>query len=169
MHPRLVSYLKDNRDQIIENWLTETQVPSVKSELETVELTGLVPLEFYNHAFDTILATIWSGEAPTFVFNSMHLDHYLGITCSCRSRCYGGRVCIELHEAGLKAFMSVFREDWDTEAEFSPTDRTCFADIINHGLSGFFKAEIEHCDFKEIRKDCPFVGYGAQSDDRSEH
>ena len=50
MHARLVSYLRDNRDQIIENWLTEVEIPA-PIESEKAE-GGVVPYEFFTTAFD---------------------------------------------------------------------------------------------------------------------
>ena len=158
MHDHLVGYLKDNRDHIIESWLTEANIPShhLMGE-EAEEKSGLVPLAFYAEAFDTILHIIKTGKAPSGIFQTVHLDDFLGVTCACKQRCFGGRVCIELHDAGLQAFMSVFDEDWDADHEFNELDRELCADTINHALSGIVANEIEHCRYKNFRTDCPFV------------
>lgn len=155
MHTRLVSYLRDNRDQIIENWLTEVEVPPPLRSQGTQE--GVVPYAFLAEAFDSVLRVIKNGREQHERSGSVHLENFLGITCECKERCFGGRVCMELHDAGLEAFMSVFDSSWDTEHEFNALDRECGKDLINQALSGFFGQEIESCPHRKSRNDCPFV------------
>jgi len=160
MHARLASYLRDNRDQIIENWLTEVEIPAPAGSSEGE--SGVVPYEFYTSAFDSVLAIIQGGNssAETAATRPTHeegqLNRFLGLTCECRDHCFGGRVCLELQEAGLDAFMSVFSEEWDSEHEFSALDRECCQDLIQHALSGFFGREVELCIHRARRDDCPF-------------
>lgn len=155
MHARLISYLRDNRDQILENWLTEAEVPSPLQPVANEE--GVVPYAFLAGAFDSILEVIECGERQEPFRPGVHLEDFLGVTCDCKERCFGGRVCMELHDAGLVAFMSVFDAAWDTEHEFNALDRECSKDLINHALSGFFGREIEQCPHRQSRNDCPFV------------
>jgi hypothetical protein len=157
MHTRLVSYLRDNRDQIIENWLTEVEIPA-PIESKGAD-SGVVPYEFFTRALDAILDRIQHGSNAAIDKNVLHLNHFLGITCDCRERCFGGRVCMELHDSGLHAFMTVFDEEWDAEHEFSPLERESNKDLINHALSEFFGKEIELCQHKTLRNDCPFVAH----------
>ncbi len=160
MHERLVGYLRDNRDQIIENWLTEAEIPAPESsETETPE-PGVVPYAFFANAVDCVVKIIETGKLCAVDSKQTHINSFLGMTCDCKQRCFGGRVCIELHDSGLKAFMSVFDDEWDTDHEFSTLDRECSADRINHALSGFFAREIELCKRKDFRTDCPFVARG---------
>jgi hypothetical protein len=158
MHARLISYLKDNRDQIVETWLLEAEMPTIPTDQPPSATcpTG-VPLEFLTQTFDRALDVIASGQAPEKKAPGMHLDDILGVTCTCKQRTMGGRVCIELHDSGLVAFLSVFDANWDASGEFSEFDREHFADLINHALSGVFSSEIEHCHYKHFRSDCPFV------------
>ena len=158
MHARLISYLKDNRDQIIETWLLEAEIPSIHTD-QTASTTcpAGVPVEFLAQAFDRTLDVIKSGTPPEQKIDGMHLDDILGVTCTCKQRTMGGRVCIELHDSGLVAFLSVFDTNWDASGEFSEFDREHFADLLNHALSGVFSSEIEHCHYKNFRSDCPFV------------
>ncbi len=154
MHTRLVSYLRDNRDQVIENWLTEAEIPSREDQPSG---SGVVPYAFFADAFDSVIQIIETGHIPKSDISFVHINDFLGITCDCKQRCFGGRVCIELHDAGLKAFMSVFDEEWDCDHEFNQLDRKCSEERINHALSGFFSREIEHCKRKDFRSDCPFI------------
>lgn len=160
MHTRLVSYLQDNRDQIIENWLTEAEIPAPAGS--PIGASGVVPYEFFTTAFDAVLELIEQGPDGKRQTEILHLDRFLGITGECRARCAGGRICIELHEAGLHAFMGVFAEEWDAEHEFNELDRDCSKDLINHALSGIFDREIERCPEKSKRNDCPFVAHQTQ-------
>lgn len=161
MHARLVSYLKDNRDQVIENWLTEVEIPAPNGSkgLEG----GVVPYAFFADAFDSVLEILEYGPSHKTKNGGTHLNSFLGLTCDCRERCFGGRVCMELHDAGLKAYMSVFDDEWDTDHEFNKLDRECCKDLINHALSGFFGKEIEGCHSKTFRNDCPFVAHNEQT------
>lgn len=157
MHARLVSYLQDNRDQIIENWLTEAEIPAPISGQAAGAEEGVVPYAFFSGAFDSVLQRLARGSEAPDTPELTHLNAFLGLTCDCKQRAFGGRVCMELHDSGLTAFMSVFGEDWDTEHEFSELDRECSKDLINHALSGFFGKEIELCLHRTFRVDCPFA------------
>ena len=158
MHAHLVSYLQDNRDQIIENWLLEAEIPAMRTDQASPAIGSAgVPIEFLSHAFDRTLKVIESGKAPEHTTDGIHLDDILGSTCTCKQRTMGGRVCMELHDSGLVAFLSVFETNWDTTSEFSEFDREHFSDLINHALSGVISNEIEHCQYKNFRSDCPFV------------
>ena len=157
MHARLVSYLKDNREQIIENWLTEAEIPPPQDHPADYEAEGVVPYAFFSSAFDNVLERLARGTRKQDDATLPHLSSFLGMTCDCKQRAFGGRVCMELHDSGLTAFMSVFSEDWDTYHEFSELDRECSQDLINHALSGFFGREIELCLHRTFRKDCPFA------------
>lgn len=157
MHARLVSYLQDNREYIIENWLTEAEIPAPQGTLTDCGDEGVVPYAFFSGAFDSVVQRLALGAEAGNVNEITHLNAFLGLTCDCKQRAFGGRVCLELHDSGLTAFMSVFAADWDTEHEFSELDRECSKDLINHALSGFFGREIELCLYRTFRADCPFA------------
>lgn len=158
MHERLISYLKDNRDQIIETWLLEAEIPAMHADHTTSNTPpASVPVEFFAHAFDRTVTAIESGQTPAPQTSGMHLDDILGDTCTCKQRTMGGRVCIELHDSGLVAFMSVFDASWDAAAEFSESDHKNFTNLINHALARVVSSEIEHCQYKNTRSDCPFA------------
>jgi hypothetical protein len=159
MHARLVSYLRDNRDHIIENWLTEAEIPSPQDAPFANTGEGIIPYTFFTHAFDAIVETVNMASDHREVDHNPQLAHFIGSTCECREGCFGGRICMELHDSGLTAFMSVFAEEWDTSKEFNELDRECCADLINHALSGFFGKEIENCPHRESRSDCPFAAH----------
>jgi hypothetical protein len=157
MHARLVSYLRDNRDHIVENWLTEVEIPAPIGSDEREG--GVVPYEFFTTAFEAVMHLLEYGDLAQGPDKILHLNRFLGITCDCQERCYRGRVCMELHDSGLQAFMSVFDHGWDAEHEFNELDRECNKDLINHALSGFIGKEIELCHHKNFRSDCPFVAH----------
>lgn len=157
MHARLVGYLRDNRDHIVENWLTEVEIPA---PIESKEAEGgVIPYAFFAAAFDAVLERIENGAKAKPQPMKLHMDSFLGQTCDCRARCFGGRVCMELHDSGLEAYMSVFSTDWDAEHEFNELDRECCKDLINHALSGFFAEEVDRCQHKHDRSDCPFIAH----------
>ncbi|MFP4068640.1 MAG: hypothetical protein ACOCVJ_03555 [Verrucomicrobiota bacterium] len=159
MHQRLLTYLRDNRAHIVEFWLTEADIPPPPGEDAAAGRTGIVPLTFFEEAVDAVIDTIRRhGKAPENTRRT-HLDDFLGVTCACEQRRFGGRVCMELHDSGLKAFMSVFQDDWDIDHEFNALDRECCEDHINHALSGLFHAEILHCKHRRFRRDCPFSSF----------
>lgn len=157
MHSRLVSYLRDNRDHIIENWLTEAEIPAPQSYHGDSPDEGVVPYAFFADAFENVVKRLESGPAARSNHEVTDMNSFLGITCDCKQRCFGGRVCMELHDSGLTAFMSVFDENWDTGHEFNALDRECSEDLINHALSGFFGKEVELCLHRTFRTDCPFA------------
>ena len=163
MHSRFISYLQDNRDQIIENWLTEAEIPAAGNLETESSATGVVPYAFFANAFDTVTQILQKGNPTRWENNAaLHINNFIGLTCDCKQRCFGGRVYMELHESGLEAFMSVFADDWDTDHEFNQLDREHCASMINHALSGFFGREIELCKRKDFRPDCPFVAHQQQ-------
>lgn len=157
MHERLVNYLRDHRDHIIETWLTEAEVPGPGVARAD---PGVVPYQFFAQAFDEVLTTLERGAIkapPEQPPAPSRMNAFLGLTCACRERCMGGRVCMELHDAGLSAFMAVFAHEWDTDQEFNAFDRQQNKEFINHALSGFFGKEIDLCAERLRRDDCPFV------------
>lgn len=159
MQQRLVSYLKDNRDQIVENWLTEAELPAPLAAAGSGQHEGIVPYAFFSEAFEAVIRVVESGDPGAARAQSPQLASFLGQTCECRARTFGGRVCMELHDSGLTAFLGVFSEEWDVAHEFSALDRERCAEQINHALSGFFGHEIDQCPHKDQRHDCPFSAY----------
>jgi len=159
MHAHLVSYLRDNRDHILENWLTEAEIPTPQSNHAHQADEGVVPYTFYTSAFEDVVHRIELGLDASDHKGPTHLNDFLGLTCECKQRCFGGRVCMELHDSGLTAFMSVFADEWDAHHEFNELDRECCEDLINHALSGFFGREIELCKQRTFRTDCPFAAH----------
>lgn len=159
MHERLISYLKDNRDQIIETWLLEAEITpiDISHTSSTTTCPAGLPVEFLTQSFDRTVQAIESGQVSEELPAGMHLDDILGVTSTCKQRTMGGRVCIELHDSGLGAFLSVFDAKWDTAHEFSELDHEQFSELINQALSGVFATEIKHCEYKNSRSDCPFA------------
>ena len=159
MHERLISYLKDNRDQIIETWLLEAEITPIHTSHtpSTTTCPAGLPVEFLTQSFDRTVQAIESGQVSEELPAGMHLDDILGVTSTCKQRTMGGRVCIELHDSGLVAFLSVFDAKWDTAHEFSELDHEQFSELINQALSGVFSTEIKHCEYKNSRSDCPFA------------
>ncbi len=182
MHQRLVSYLRDNRDQILENWLTEVDLPLPDLDSALNGCQGTVPLAFLEGAFDRVLERLEgkpctchreNGQASTNGKNGsqscnghngshgcnghLHLDNFLNVTCACRIRRVGGRVCIELHLAGLRAFQSVFVDGWDASEDFNDFERARCNELIHHALSSVFGDEVQACEHRHARPDCPFA------------
>ena len=157
MHEHLISYLSDNRDQIIENWLLEAEIPPPIEGDSSSDSQGVVPLAFLNYGFEAVIQILNTGHLPADRDGTMHLRDFLGFTCSCKERCFGGRVCMELHDSGLAAFLSVFDETWDADHEFTQSDRERCTAQLNHALSMLISNEIKNCNHKEFRADCPFA------------
>lgn len=157
MHHRFVSHLRDNRDQIIESWLTGVELPPPADGGEDGDGAGVVPLAFLYRVFDRVLAEVGGRGHPRGAETPpVHLDDFLGHTCRCRDGCARGRVCLELHESGLRAFLSVFEAEWDTCGEFSALDRECCAERLRHAFSEVFAEEVGRCRMRLFRPDCPF-------------
>lgn len=157
MHSRLVSYLRDNRDHIIEHWLTEICLPAPIASQAGDDTSGLVPYTFFIEAFDQIIDQIAAGPGAYQTNASSDMNHFIGITCDCKKNTFDGRVCLELHDSGLSAFMSVFSADWDTSHEFNQLDRDCIEEVIHHALSAYFGKEVKSCALRRRRPDCPFT------------
>ncbi|MEO0795629.1 MAG: hypothetical protein AAFX93_10720 [Verrucomicrobiota bacterium] len=157
MNERLVSYLQDNRDQVIENWLTEADVPAPPNAPSS---EGFVPVSYLEVSFDRIVARIQCGDndradselkpAP------LTLNDIFNTTCSCQASRVRGRVCIELHESGRRAFMSVFNDAWDADGEFSALDRKYCEQVIGGALAWNFSNEVFNCSARQERADCQF-------------
>lgn len=181
MHERLISYLRDNRDQIIENWLTAADLPLPANAIPFEGVQGTVPLAFLEGTFERILSRIegapcrCNGHAkrqqpleeeepqgfyPKVETNGnghLHLDDFLNVTCACALRRVGGRVCIELRNSGIEAFFSVFENGWDAEAEFNDFERERCKELISNALTATFGDEVQTCQHRHERVDCPFA------------
>jgi hypothetical protein len=158
MHRRLVSYLRDNRDQILENWLTEIDLPLPPHLPDTRDCQGTIPLSYLQAVFDKVILSLQGKTNQTSnTASSDGLDSIINVTCSCHDKSHRGRVCLELHEAGLRAFHTIFEDAWDADGEFSPLDRECCMSLINQALGKVIQNEIQNCQHKHSRSDCPFV------------
>ncbi|MEM1222459.1 MAG: hypothetical protein AAGH40_06815 [Verrucomicrobiota bacterium] len=155
MHQHLISYLSDNRDHIIENWLTETQVPEFSEGPEEMELREILHLDFYKRAFESVLTSISTKKSPFFFSRAIHIGRHLSIGRFRKKYGFIDQVQNGLHEAGLKAFMNVFKEDWDAGSEFSRTDRKYLEDLIGRSLSDFLVTEMGYNRSEGITKSAP--------------
>lgn len=155
MNQRLVSYLRDNRDFIIENWLTEADLPPPEN---ASGCEGSVPVAFLDGVFDRVLDRI-SGRHECHCQDHKHqvaFSQVLGVTCACQTHRLRGHVCLELHEAGARAFNAVFSDNWDAEGEFNQLDRESGLRQINEALAWIFGQEIFRCPKRIGKADCPF-------------
>lgn len=165
MHERLVNYLRDNRDQILESWLTEADLPLPPNAIPFDGMQGTVPLAFLEDVFERLLKRI-SGEPCNCHghkgadgcngHKALHLDDFLNITCACSLRRMGGRVCIELHQSGRQAFHSIFENGWDAGEEFNEDERKHCLERIDNALASTFGEEVGGCRHSLERPDCPF-------------
>ncbi|WP_309387142.1 hypothetical protein [Cerasicoccus frondis] len=157
MNRRLVSYLRDNRDHIIENWLTECDLPPPPAH---AECEGSVPVAFLEGTFDRILERI-SGEKAQCHCPShktrLTMTDVLGVTCACQTNRLRGYVCLELHEAGIRAFHEIMNDNWDSQREFNDFDREAALKLINESLAWIFGQEIFRCPNRIGKDDCPFT------------
>ncbi len=157
MNERLVNYLQDNRDFIIENWLTEADLPPPEG---ASSYEGSAPVAFLEGLFERVIDRI-SGRASTCRGpnndQEVTFKDVLGVTCVCQTHRLRGHVCLELHEAGIRAFDAVFNDHWDSEREFNEFDRELGLRVINESLSWIFSQEIFHCPHRVGKEDCPFT------------
>lgn len=155
MNKRLVSYLQDNRDFIIENWLTEADLPPPAGR---AGCEGSVPVAFLEGVFDRVVNRISGKRVSPYDENDrIEFNDVLGVTCACQTDRVRGHVCLELHEAGARAFASVFNDDWDPQGEFNELDREMSLRIINETLAAIFSKEIFRCHGRIDNLKCPFT------------
>ncbi|WP_269540693.1 hypothetical protein [Cerasicoccus fimbriatus] len=157
MNKRLTSYLRDNRDHIIENWLMESDLPP---PTDRSECEGSVPVAFLEGVFDRVLERI-SGSQPAChcgtANQKVELRQILGVTCACQTNRLRGHVCLELHEAGIRAFGAIMHDSWDAQQEFNDFDRENSLKAINEALAWIFSQEIFRCPHRVGKQDCPFT------------
>lgn len=156
MNRRLVSYLQDNRDFIIENWLTEADVPPPAG---ANGCEGSVPVAFLEGLFERVVDRLSGrdrchcpGETKKLAF-----DDVLGVTCACQTQRLRGHVCLELHDAGLRAFTKVFEDEWDPQGEFNQLDRETSLRLVHESLANIFSQEVFQCPHRPGKQDCPFT------------
>ena len=157
MNKRLCSYLRDNRDHIIENWVMESDLPP---PADHTECEGSVPVAFLEGVFERILERI-GGEKPAChcvsESHKVELRQILGVTCACQTNRLRGHVCLELHEAGIRAFGAIMQDNWDSQHEFNEFDRENSLKAINEALAWIFGQEIFRCPHRVGKQDCPFT------------
>jgi len=157
MNQRLVSYLKDNRDFIIENWLTEADLPPPSS---VATRQGSVPVAFLEGLFDRVIERIGGPNGQCHCVTprqKVEFKDVLGVTCACQTHRLRGHVCQELHESGVRAFSAVFVDEWDPQGELNQFDRETGLRVINETLSFVFGQEIFHCPKRTGNQSCPFT------------
>lgn len=120
---RLVSYLKDNQDQIVESWLTGAAVPDSAYGYDA-GLRERRLLRFLEGAFVVVLDQL-SGNEPAEPgwLDGARFAQLMEETAWCP--CDGSRACfnLQLCDAGGMAFQSVLCETWDTAGEFTALER----------------------------------------------
>ncbi|GHC05351.1 hypothetical protein [Cerasicoccus arenae] len=157
MNKRLVGYLQDNRDHIIEDWLTESELPA---PVGAQAANGSVPVAFLESVFDRVLNRIKGKTCKcggTGECAKLKLGDILGVTCACQTYRLRGHVCLELHEAGARAFMGIFSDTWDIQGEFNELDREASMKLIGEALDWIFSQEIFRCPQRTENEDCPFI------------
>ncbi|NRA26690.1 MAG: hypothetical protein HRU10_05510 [Opitutales bacterium] len=185
MRAKLVEYLNDNKDQIIETWLTDLElpIPETKHSHEEKDCTcggacaslkghsckptalvetqpalhGTVTVSYLSGAFEAITAHITSKGAISEWFDRPHFDQFIGITSTCSDNNLAGRVCIDLYSSGYRAFRSIFNNGWDSDEEFSDNDQDACMDLIQQALVSTLRQDIELCTLRAERADCPFA------------
>lgn len=153
MHLHLAQYLKDNREHILEHWITEAEVPSLIHCRCSNGSEGIIPLSYLSRAIEQVITKLETGNFRKLNESETHLNDFLGHTCTCRDNT---RVCTEIRDSGYVAFLSIFGEDWDTYHEFDEVDREYASLRISQILSEYFEEEIALCAMGKLRNDCPY-------------
>lgn len=156
MNQRLVSYLEDNRDFIIETWLTEADLPPPQG---VNGCEGSVPVAFLESLFDRVLDRLCGRENCHCPDEKRRVQfrEVLGVTCACQSNRLRGHVCLELHDSAVRAFQAVFVDEWDPEGEFNQFDREMGLRAVHESLSFIFGQEIFGCPKRVGNAKCPFT------------
>lgn len=152
MHLQLAQYIKDNKEHILEHWITEAEVPSLTHCNCSSGSEGIIPLSYLSYAIDQVITHLQSGKFTPQSPKEPHLNDFLGHTCICRDN---ARVCTEIRDAGYVAFQVIFSEDWDSEHEFDDVDREYASTRIGQILTEFFKEEITQCAMGARFPNCP--------------
>lgn len=153
MHNQLAQYLKDNKEQILETWLTSAVVPSVPRCNEHTEHSGAIPVSYLSVVIDQVIYNLQHGQFANAENNKNTLNTFLGHTCACRNN---QLVCDEVRDSGSKSFSSIFDADWDSDSEFNQFDRDYAKFRIDEILQNFFSLEIERCSQEQRNHKCPY-------------
>lgn len=112
---RLASYLRDNQDEVIENWLTGAAIPEGESLPRGAEHALLEELTI---AFEQVMDAL-VGKVPNRRHNRQWAPSLL-------------------LQAGVEAFAGVLAEEWDVDAEFSASERAEAIHTIERLLQQIF-------------------------------
>jgi hypothetical protein len=153
MNKPLAQYLKDNKEQILETWLTSAIVPSVPRCNSHTEQTGAIPVSYLSEVIDQVIYNLQHGQFSINEGKQNSLNTFLGHTCACRNN---RLVCDEVRESGCKSFSSIFEEDWDIDFEFNEFDRDYAKFRIDEILQDFFSLEIDRCSQEQRNHKCPY-------------
>lgn len=159
MRDRLSSFLRDNRAQIIELWITEADLPPPYEEDSE---RGSVPICFLEDMFEELIVRLHSQDNSRRLRS--HLSDFAQTTFTCRNNneesCLG---CIEIRRAGENAFASVLSEDWDADHEFTLEERANLMSEIRSILAKLACLEMDVClSDDSLKKLCPFSRYSQQ-------
>ena len=156
-HQALISYLRDNRSQILEVWLTEVELDPPKGTC--VEHGGL-PVIYLEHIFDATLSLLGSQKsAPVTAFSN--LSNYLGKTLDCHTNNSQSLACFEILTAGYKAFASILNPEWDCAGEFTEDEHDFYNNLVKKALTATMHFEIQKCAECAQKSDCPFNHHAA--------
>ncbi len=143
---RLVSYLEDNQDQIVESWLTGAVVPECLCNMPAADCDRAL-LRFIKGAMEAVLLQLGGHTPPNGGWTrGERLLELLDATgwCPCDGSQAG--LCAQLRQAGSSAFESVLSDVWDSSGEFSPEERAQALQLIDMALATFVNpAVIQRC------------------------
>jgi len=142
MHEHLIGYLKDNRDQIVENWLMAANPGALAGE-EKNENDSLVSLDFLMEIFDVIIDLIKYERTPREVSQKAHSHNPISPTTPTKQDTLAERLCGELCQSGISAFKSVTDETWDSASEFEASTKAYHTEIIALAFKRFFKEGLD--------------------------
>jgi hypothetical protein len=152
MHLHIAQYIDDNREHIIESWLTEAEVPTVSCASNESADKGIIPESYLSQVVEQVSRKLREGHFDLLSQDRIRLNSFLGHTCACRDNV---NVCTEIRDSGYQAFLQIFNDPWDSEHEFDATDRAYASTRIGQILTEFFNQEIQDCSMKTVENSCP--------------
>lgn len=148
MQQKLTTFLRDNADQIIENWLAETALAPVNPATQSI---GEISYTAINELFLATVTYLENPCKPISLHESPQSRPEEHFSCDLVLP-----ACSELYRSGQLAMVDAIHELTADAAEFSLEELCQFEQLIQQSLAIVMQQQIHHCKIAEHANFCPF-------------
>lgn len=148
MYPKLCVFLRENGEQIIENWLGGTELAPVADEVVHI---GEISYEAVAALFEATLNYLENPRQMVRLWEPS--SFFVDINYRCDRK---HPVCTELFRAGHSALRDALSELTADSEEFTREELHLYESVIHDTVGVVLQQQVHHCSFAQRMDFCPF-------------